>query len=172
MPATVHEIVPADVTGEPLIDSRPPVKVSATDVTVPVPLFDTESVPDENDKPVPSVVAWRMVPFEDTMPDAMADTPMVLLLVIVVELPATRDRMPELEIVPLATPRPDPTMTPPSAAVVACVRAIVPVVVIVPPDKPVPATIDDTEPAALSVPPVIEMFAPGRRLLSVPVPLA
>ncbi len=53
VPATVKAKVPEDVMGEPLTEIKPPVKLCATEVTVPVVGVDQDGTPDAKVKTWP-----------------------------------------------------------------------------------------------------------------------
>lgn len=98
-----------------------PVDPALNDVTPDVP--EAVMVPPDKDNPEPTIIAEGAAAAVPELPSSvlvpMLETLMVLLLVIVMSEPPTRDVMPALLIVPADTARPEPTITPPNAVVVA-----------------------------------------------------
>ena len=175
--------MPAPVTGEPPTLISPPVKLSATLVTVPVPLA-VSVPPADSASPVPTVTAVgtaaavpglpnsveaAMVPSEIVPAPVMVPParPAPAMTLVTVPVPvAVTDSVPAVESV-----RPEPTASatgtaaavpglPNRLAAVIVPSEMVPAVLIVPPARPVPAMIDVTLPPLevdSSVPPAVRV---------------
>ena len=137
--ASVPPIVMAPVVG---VAGVKPVELPLNDVTPDVP--EALMVPPDKSNPEPTVIAEGAAATVPELPSSvlvpMLETLMVLLLVIVMSEPPTRDVIPAFDIVPAVTANPLPTITPPRVEVVAWATLIEPVVVMVPPVVPVPPT--------------------------------